>query len=207
MRVLDVGANCGYFTLLMARCVGPNGEVFSFEPHPRTFRLLVRNIELNGYGARVRPFPMALGARSGKVKLVMPAAADGIWTGDATIEAAATWEWGQDARAESREEHVVDLACLDALSVGRIDVAKIDAEGSEPDIWRGGRQTLSAARALIIEYAPRRLNDGLAFLHDIASAGFRLHILDEDGRRLRVSPMAAHHVAQERAFISLLCRK
>jgi tRNA G37 N-methylase Trm5 len=47
--VLDIGANIGYFTLLMARCVGPSGHVYAFEPEPKNFELLQHNVRRNNY--------------------------------------------------------------------------------------------------------------------------------------------------------------
>jgi hypothetical protein len=47
--VVDLGAHVGYYTLLAARRVGPEGRVFAFEPNPDNFRLLVKNIESNLY--------------------------------------------------------------------------------------------------------------------------------------------------------------
>ena len=45
--VLDIGANVGYMSLVLAKCVGKNGKVFSFEPDSKNFASLKRNIELN----------------------------------------------------------------------------------------------------------------------------------------------------------------
>lgn len=47
--VVDVGANIGYYTLLLAKQVGHAGRVFAFEPDPVNFDLLQRNVERNGY--------------------------------------------------------------------------------------------------------------------------------------------------------------
>ena len=47
--VLDLGANIGYYTLIFARLVGPQGRVFAFEPDPENFRLLERNVKENHY--------------------------------------------------------------------------------------------------------------------------------------------------------------
>lgn len=38
--VMDIGANIGYFTLIMAKGIRENGKVFSFEPEPKNFELL-----------------------------------------------------------------------------------------------------------------------------------------------------------------------
>jgi FkbM family methyltransferase len=47
-KTLDVGANIGYFTSLLAYRVGIDGRVLAFEPHPETFSLLQRNVKLQG---------------------------------------------------------------------------------------------------------------------------------------------------------------
>tara|TARA_B110001454_G_scaffold112829_1_gene105843 strand:+ start:806 stop:1687 length:882 start_codon:yes stop_codon:yes gene_type:complete len=48
-NVVDLGANIGYFTLILAKLVGPTGKVFAFEPDPRNLTLLKKNIEYNNY--------------------------------------------------------------------------------------------------------------------------------------------------------------
>jgi len=54
---VDVGANMGAYTLLMAECVGPKGRVASFEPNPEVFKRLLYNLELNQLSPRVMPIP------------------------------------------------------------------------------------------------------------------------------------------------------
>src|SRR5438094_750470 len=67
---VDVGANIGYHTLIFARAVGERGRVFAYEPDPDNFRLLRRNVELNGY-RNVRPFQAAVSDRSGTLTLYL----------------------------------------------------------------------------------------------------------------------------------------
>jgi FkbM family methyltransferase len=45
--VLDIGANVGYISLVLAKCVGKSGKVFSFEPDSKNFASLNRNLALN----------------------------------------------------------------------------------------------------------------------------------------------------------------
>ena len=47
--VVDVGANIGYYTLIAAKIVGDKGKVFAFEPEPKNFEILRKNVEINGY--------------------------------------------------------------------------------------------------------------------------------------------------------------
>ena len=49
MTFVDVGANLGYFTLLAAKLVGPEGRVIAFEPHPDNTRRLRISIAANDY--------------------------------------------------------------------------------------------------------------------------------------------------------------
>jgi FkbM family methyltransferase len=67
---LDVGANVGYFTSLLARCAGPKGQVLAFEPHPATFAMLQRNAEVQGpQSARIQAFQVALSNVDGDASL------------------------------------------------------------------------------------------------------------------------------------------
>src|SRR5258708_6765018 len=44
---IDIGANIGYFSCLMAKLAGSSGRVLAFEPEPRNIELLERNSRLN----------------------------------------------------------------------------------------------------------------------------------------------------------------
>lgn len=48
MRVVELGACYGEFTILLSRLVGPQGRVYAFEPFPKCFEIAQRNIGLNG---------------------------------------------------------------------------------------------------------------------------------------------------------------
>jgi len=74
-RAVDVGANIGYVTGLMADRVGSDSTVFAFEPHPEVYQELSYNVEkwqeLNEI-ASFRLFPLALGAERGTALLDVP---------------------------------------------------------------------------------------------------------------------------------------
>ena len=53
MKVVDIGANIGYYALMEAQIVGDSGKIYAIEPEPRNFRMLERNIEMNSYTKRV----------------------------------------------------------------------------------------------------------------------------------------------------------
>jgi FkbM family methyltransferase len=141
---VDVGANIGYFTLLGSRLVGPQGSVVSIEPAPPNFELLMKNVRLNAAG-NVECFSLVASDRSGPAKVK-------------------AFE-----RRNSGSFHVADegFDCeavrLDALLNGRkVDVIKIDVEGTEDRVLAGLQETLRRWRPVIIfEYAPQRADDSV----------------------------------------------
>ena len=132
--VVDLGANIGYFSLLAAKLVGKKGKVYSFEPEPRNYNYLLKNIELNGYD-NVFATQKAVGEEAGKVKLyICP-----YDTGHHTInqyggikEYESVYKY--DSTEDKKEFVEVEKVSLDDFFKDRtqqIDVIKMDVEGAE----------------------------------------------------------------------------
>jgi FkbM family methyltransferase len=137
----DVGANIGFFTILGARLVGPQGRVVAFEPVPACARAVARNIELNGFGqAEIRE--QAVGARSGSARLLVVGEAS--WSHLAST----------GRHADVREEIDVAVVSIDELvAAGAIpppDVLKVDTEGAELQAIEGMRATIERHRPAIV---------------------------------------------------------
>lgn len=135
MRAIDVGANYGTYTLVMAQAVAPDGRVWAYEPTSATARYLRKTIARNDL-ANVEMIQAALSNRTG--------------TGRLRLEAQA--ETNRLVPEGDGEE--VSLATLDAESLlrewGRIDFIKIDAEGGELDIVRGGEKFFAEQSPLVM---------------------------------------------------------
>lgn len=69
-KVLDLGANIGYYTFLAAQLVGEKGKAFDFEPKPTNFSLLKMNIETNSY-KNVITIQKAVSDKTGKGRLYL----------------------------------------------------------------------------------------------------------------------------------------
>ena len=69
--VLDIGANTGFFTLMMARQTGSGGRVFAFEAIPSTAAILQRNLDHNGM-THVTAFPFAVSDREAELEFRIP---------------------------------------------------------------------------------------------------------------------------------------
>jgi FkbM family methyltransferase len=136
---VDVGANIGYMTTLFAARVGRDGRVDAFEPHPRIFSELKRNVEAQRARYEVGAVHLhayALGQRNGAARLCEPDAF-------ATNEGAATL-----ARSGSEQLAItsfsVPVARLDTVLNGaRITLLKVDVEGFEHAVLTGAERLLA----------------------------------------------------------------
>jgi len=174
---IDVGANVGYFTAVMAQCVGPGGRVWSFEPVPETFELLTLCNSLNDY-AHVTPIRVALGAANGSIEITYDRRHSGI----------ATMHPDQVAGDTQR----VELRSLDGLvaagEVGRRpDLIKVDVEGHELEALRGARETIAEAQPTIVfelnERTARVAGWSLAQLAELllSLGDYSFFLIDDDG--------------------------
>jgi FkbM family methyltransferase len=177
MVVADIGANVGYFTLLMADLVGPKGRVHAFEPNPELTKRLVNSVAVNGYADRVALHEVALGEDQDKhAVLVVPP--NEPKNGHMIPYAGEMPEHGT----------LVATARLDAQpDWAKIEVAKIDVEGAEQFVWAGMRGLLegSALKTVVLEFTPARYACPGAFIDTICASGFVLAYIDY---RLGITP-------------------
>ena len=128
--VLDVGANVGAYTLLFAIWAGPDGRVFAFEPAPASLAGLRRQLQLNQLAGRVEVVPVAIAGTVGTADFICDGASGANALGSGSTTGAIP----------------VATTSLDAFCGERglsPDVIKIDVEGAELDVLRGGRATLA----------------------------------------------------------------
>lgn len=184
--VVDVGANCGYYSVLLADLVGPAGRLYAVEPNPLMARLLRRSINLNGFTARTTVCEVALGARDGEVASLF------IPHGEPKNAAL-----GADG-GRPGERHDVAVRTLDALlaAEGRIDFVKIDAEGGEEEIIAGMKRVCGLfPPPMVLEFNAARYPDPGEFLDRLLSLYGRLAHVGYDGR---AEPLTPARVLKER---------
>lgn len=133
-RVVEVGANLGYYTLTMADRVGPRGRVTTLEANPRLAAMVVRSSQLSGLDDRVTVVAKAAMDVAGTVDFVTSRAHPG---------GGHVSPWA-DSSVAGGERFQVEAVRLDDLDLGRVDLIRIDAEGSEPFILRGAEGMLRA---------------------------------------------------------------
>jgi FkbM family methyltransferase len=147
MCVVDVGANAGVFTLMASKLVGSEGSVHAFEPSPRDRDRLLANISANAI-SNVKVNAAALGRGPGKAVLSVSAADH---PGHNTVGGFA---YSDDVRAYSVEVEVTSLDDFaQANQLTRLDLLKIDVEGSETAVLQGARESLRKFRPVIVAEA------------------------------------------------------
>lgn len=134
MTAIDIGANIGYVTLIMAELIGPTGRIYALEPDPRNFQILSKNIQANGYSGFVFPYQMAVSNISGVSK---------FYVSDKS-------NLGSMVQDE-RSKYAIDVAVttLDKFvrDKGSPNFIKMDIEGHEVEALEGMSNTLKNAES------------------------------------------------------------
>ena len=182
---VDVGANHGYYTLLMADGAGPTGAVFAVEPNPDPARRLLNTLDVNGFSDFAHVIDKAASDISGQHVELHIEEGRGL---NATLMP------GEGSRAVTVESVSVDELTRDWP---RVDLVKVDVEGAEQAVWRGLAATLEANPevAVVLEVNTGRYEDPPSFFDEIERAGFRLRYIDFDGE---IKPVTLDRLAKER---------
>lgn len=180
MKVVDIGANCGYFSLLACRAVGEQGFVWAVDANPRMCELVSKSMNVNGYRQRSEVVNMAVMAEPSSVRLVIPRQLKGSATflrADVDPESFGGGSDVIDVRGAPLTEVVGDAT---------IDFIKIDAEGAEPLIFQGARKVIERSTniKMIVEFAPSNFQTQSSpddFLDLIESMGLRIGLISHAG--------------------------
>ncbi|WP_236792378.1 FkbM family methyltransferase [Amycolatopsis sp. GM8] len=179
---LDVGAAAGLYSQTLSQLVGPAGTVHSIEPLPFSHPLWTRVL-----GAWERPnvtrHVLALGAETGQAAMRVPFDRHGAATSRAFLD----WNTngvGSNAEYLYHVDMLVDTKTLDRfradLDLTRLDFVKIDVEGGELHVLRGGEKTIDTFRpTMLIEIEARHIDRYAHTPEDVVqwltSRGYRMY--------------------------------
>ena len=171
MRVIDLGANLGIYTLraLRKKCM-----VFAYEPTPRTFDLLRQNIKASGFAesGRIQAYQMAVSDQCGTINFYENPSMCGH----------------NSIYGESGQQPIeVSVTTLDSQldTLQRIDLVKMDIEGAEYHALLGMRELIrrNPDLQIIMEFAPEHIRRAgrepealLALIHEL---GFTVYLINE----------------------------
>lgn len=204
--VIDIGANIGAHTLQFANLVGPAGRVVAVEPTAFAFRKLTENLRLNP----------ALEDRVVAVQAMLLASEDER----PPDELFSSWPLraGSDLhpkhRGSAQSTSGARAATLDRLtaelSLETIDLLKIDVDGHEPSVLRGGLDTLRRSHPeILMELSPYVLEEAGSSAGELVdllvSAGYELHDLDSNDR-LPNDPRMLADLVPDGSSVNVLAR-
>lgn len=155
---LDVGAANGFYSVVMARVVGCTGVVHAVEPQPYSARVLDGARAVLGLRT-VRTHRVALDDGHGESTLVVPTRRGRVhgraYLADASTPAEPYPEEFRGAAALPVRTTTLDAFAAE-VGLRRLDLVKVDVEGAELRVLRGGEATLAAHRpALVVEVEDR----------------------------------------------------
>jgi len=139
-HVLDGGAYIGTVAIRAAARVGPTGCVHCFEASAENFKKLQEHIKINR-SLNVRCYPNALSDKTGFLQIARP----WLENRSGSLISRGTWQ-------NCPTEEVAGLSLDDWMErerIQRLDVVKLDVEGYEPHVLRGGRRLLTKFRPVL----------------------------------------------------------
>jgi FkbM family methyltransferase len=143
MKILDIGANIGYFTNILAKQIGSTGKIYAFEPVSRYREQVQWHVNANNFTDTVKIFPFGLSDKATKLKMGMD-------------NTSASLHWTPKTPPENYEE--IELQRLDDIiekeKISNIDFIKIDVDGHEPFFINGATEFFKHNSPIIlIEFA------------------------------------------------------
>ena len=143
MVVVDVGANIGFYTLMLAALVGDSGQVMAFEPVPDSRAKLAASVARNRLDHIVRIEPCALSDKPGTTRIVHDA--------DTSNVGGAHMAPSSGGLPPGVVGHAVEMRCLDEFEFPLgVHFIKMDVEGAEGLVLRGGLRVLRTHRPLLM---------------------------------------------------------
>jgi hypothetical protein len=140
---VDVGANIGYMSSILAKRVGSSGSVYAFEAHPEIFKELKHNVkrwEQDNNINNISIQNLAVSDKSGFLKLGVPEA----FNQNRGISSIVT---DNDEIANKSSVLTVQASTLDEFLVDKnVGVLKIDVEGHEIQVLKGAENLLKTGR-------------------------------------------------------------
>lgn len=182
MKVADIGANIGYFTLIFAKCVGPQGHVYSFDPNSENCRLLMLNVLRNNI-SNVTLYPFGLSNKIGSSFFSPCIGSNGAFLPD-----------GMET-IFNKNCIVIPTVTLDSILDENLDFIKMDTEGAEGLIISGGQSLIQKCRPLIssefsMEMLPRVSQmPGITYFDMFTSLSYKAFMIDRNIDKPLLTPI------------------
>jgi FkbM family methyltransferase len=153
--MIDAGANVGTVCIAMVRCGAFSGAL-AFEPEPRNYALLVKNVQANGLAGSIRCFNVALSSSNGVGEMELSKRN----SGDHRLRAGIPLDPRSRYNETARETITVAVRRLDdvttevGLDPRDVDLLWMDVQGAEKHVLEGAGRLVKAGVPVIAEFWP-----------------------------------------------------
>ena len=155
MFCLDLGSNIGYYAVIESNIVGESGKIFAIEPTKYAFEKMKKNFDLNQeFAKNIYPEQIFLSTLNKKLPL-------GVYS-----------SWNLDLNSEQHSKHkgikkeTIDSKIYtldeftDLKNIKDVDFIKLDVDGFELDVIKGGSKYLKMFKPpIFMELAPYLYNE------------------------------------------------
>jgi len=184
MNVFDLGANFGWFTLVLSKLVGSSGRVYSFEADPSLVNILKENVKLNNF-SNISIIPFAVSNKNCISKFFLNE----------------SYDTRNQLESNLPSKNIVDVKVIsldefcNQENLKKVDFIKMDIEGSEPKALEGMMKIITANPNLkiITEFNKgAMLSVGTSpenFINSLHETGFIIEEIDENkpGKLMEIS--------------------
>lgn len=145
--IVDVGANEGYYAHSLAR--GTNAIIYSLEPNPIAYNLLCKNIEVNNL-KNVIPLNYAVWSskKISEINIIPQVTSVGTMS---LIPSSFMFE-AMDRVKKVPVQTITLVDLVEMYGLTHIDLLKIDVEGGELEVFKGGLPILDIVDRIVLEY-------------------------------------------------------
>lgn len=188
-KVIEVGGNYGYHTILLSKLVGQNGKVYTYEANDEVCNILNKNIRLN----QLHNTEMKCVAVSNKIGTATFFTGYSNLGGSFVIGKNADLKHLKESSSfKDWHEKTVNTIYLDKdlNNIKGIHLLRMDAEGSELVIIEGAKKILKASPniKIVMEWDVEMLSNFgnvATFLSELAADNFKFYVIDENARLIR----------------------
>jgi FkbM family methyltransferase len=137
--IFDIGAYTGIYSLEAAKG-NPECKIYAFEPNPDIFNNLRENVLINSLENQIKLYPLALGDMIGNRNLYLSEEINHTSTASLVLKSNISYE--------------IEVTTIDSdFSDKEVQLIKVDVEGFESNIFKGGEKTLNEFKPIILSEA------------------------------------------------------
>jgi FkbM family methyltransferase len=184
MTLVDIGANLGLYTVLSMHSLDSCGRIVAFEPHPQTYKLLLRNVSANQANGRDCPRVDTFNLAATPEPCTQELRLNPENRGDNRM-----YHGTYQGKLEEWDTLPVEGRPVDdvlaELGIEAVNFVKIDIQGYEQKAISGFQKTLARSQNVILlsEFWPKGLQEAggsaTEYLQMLTNLGFTLYVLNE----------------------------